>query len=57
MDTLNIKKAIRPYFNYYLDLYPPEITDNYIIFTIPMLDGCRSLDNYFINPLLDNGFI
>ena len=45
------------YFNYYKSLYPPEIDGNQIIITIPMKDGSRALDNYYIKPLLNSGYI
>lgn len=51
-----MRKAIQPYFNYYLRKYPPEIFETQSIITIPMKDGSRSLDDYYIKPLLENGY-
>lgn len=57
MDNLSISKAIRPYFNHYIRKYTPDTSEKGEIITIPMKDGSRALDTYFIKPLLDNGFI
>lgn len=51
-----INKAIQPYYNYYERLYKPEILGNQIIIEIPIKDGSSSLDHYYINPLLKQGY-
>lgn len=57
INTLKINKSILPYFKYYAGLYKPEIGTRGEIITIPIKDGSRSLDTFFINPLLNNGYI
>lgn len=52
----DISPAIVGYFNYYARIYPAEILGNTEIITIPMRDGSRSLDSYFINVLTANGW-
>ena len=57
IDALKINKSILPYFKYYAGIYKPEKDGNAEVITIPMMDGSRSLDVYFINPLLNNGYM
>lgn len=52
----DISPAIVGYFNYYATKYPAEILGATEIITIPMRDGSRSLDSYFINVLTRNGW-
>ena len=52
----DISPAIVGYFNYYAEKYPAEILGNTEIITIPMRDGSRSLDSYYINVLTRNGW-
>ena len=52
----NISSQIEPYFNYYADKYPAELLGDCLFIEIPMMDGSASLDHYFINPLLKNGY-
>lgn len=51
-----IAPALIPYFNYYARKYEPELLGDSLIITIPYSDGCRSLDNYFIDILTRNGW-
>ena len=51
-----MNKAIEPYFKYYEKKYPPEILGDAFFIEIPIKDGCASLDNYYINPLIDQGY-
>lgn len=53
---LKISKQILPYFKYYAGIYKPETGTRGEIIIIPMKDGSASLDRYFINPLLKNGY-
>ena len=53
---MNISKSIEPYFNYYKKKYPAIKDGEHEIIIIPIKDGSRSLDNYFINPLKANGY-
>ena len=55
--TLKISKSILPYFKYYATKYKPEIGTRGEIITIPMREGSASIDNYYIKPLLNNGYI
>ena len=57
ISVLKINKQILPYFKYYASKYQPEKGAKGEIITIPMLEGSRSLDDYFIKPLLNNGYI
>ena len=56
INTLNISKEVLPYFKYYAGIYKPEKDGSQEIITIPMKDGARALDNYFIKPLLNSGY-
>lgn len=56
-DALKIKKSILPYFKYYARIYKPKKDGNAEVITIPMMDGSRALDVYYINPLLESGYI
>lgn len=56
INALKISKNILPYFKYYADIYKPEKGTHSEVITIPMKDGTRALDNYFIKPLLNSGY-
>lgn len=51
-----ISDFIAPYFNYFLSKYPPQTGAGMVLFTVPVMEGSASMDQYFINPLLKNGF-
>ena len=53
----SINKQIAGYFGYYAGKFDIEKSDKTILITIPMKEGSRSLDRYFIKVLLDNGYI
>ena len=57
IESLKIKKSILPYFKYYAGIYKPEKDGNNEIITIPIKDGSRALDVYYINPLIESGYI
>lgn len=57
IDALKINKSILPYFKYYADIYKPEKDGNNEIITIPIKDGSRALDVYYIKPLIESGYI
>jgi hypothetical protein len=57
IESLKIKKSILPYFKYYAGIYKPEKDGNNEIITIPIKDGSRALDVYYIKPLLESGYI
>lgn len=54
---MNMSPSIVGYFNYYAGKYPTETGTHRDIITIPMKDGSRSLDHYFIKPLLAAGWL
>ena len=43
-------------YNYYTRKYKEEIIENKVIITIPIMDGCSSLDINFINVKKQEGF-
>ena len=51
-----IAPSILPYFMYYTDKYQMVDTGKYQVLQIPVMDGSRGLDNYFINVLTANGW-
>ena len=53
---MNMSPSIVGYFNYYASKYPTESGPKREIITIPFKDGSRSLDHYFIKPLLAAGW-
>lgn len=55
-EVKDIAPELIPYFNYYASKYEPELLADNLILTISMWDGCRSLDNYFIEILTRNGW-
>lgn len=55
-EVKDIAPELIPYFNYYASKYEPELLADSLIITISMWDGCRSLDNYFIDILIRNGW-
>lgn len=52
----NISDAILPYFRYYAGLYKIQSGSKGDLITIPVKDGSGSLDRYFINQLISNGW-
>ena len=52
-----VSKQISGYFGYYAGKFDIEKSEKTILITIPMKDGSRSLDCYFIRVLLENGYI
>ena len=51
-----ISDSIKGYFKYYAGRYEFLKGSKRDIIEIPVMDGCRSLDNCFINVLCDNGW-
>lgn len=59
LDFLQVEKVkdqIKGYFGYYAGLFETIKGEKGIIITIPMKEGSRSLDLYFIDVLLENGY-
>ena len=59
LDFLQVEKVkdqIKGYFGYYAGLFETIKGDKGIIIIIPMKEGSKSLDRYFINILLENGY-
>ena len=51
-----ISDSIKGYFRYYAGCYELLKSSKRDIIEIPVMDGSRGLDNYFINVLCDNGW-
>lgn len=51
-----VSNQIAGYFGYYAGKFDIEKSEKLILITIPMKDGSRSLDHYFIKVLLANGY-
>ena len=55
-EVKDIAPELIPYFNYYARKYEPELLGDSLIVTLSSWDGCASLDSYFINILIHNGW-